>query len=109
MSETRRLSALRLPDGCVMRRKELYEYVTPEYIYDVELYEQADGTFYAVGLPRGSQRVVIYGSSVLPSAEQALQQLVDKIQRDGMPQRPSDIPSSVAAPSDGTELPDGDA
>jgi uncharacterized protein YpmB len=76
-------SRVKTPDGCTLRRKEQYEYVTPRNVYHVELFENQDGTFYAVGVPKDSNRLIVYGSNTAPSPEQALQVLVDKIQREG--------------------------
>lgn len=70
------------PEGCILRRKELYEYITPDNAYDVELYENSDGTFYAIGLPRDGERVIVYGSNVMDTADEAMHILVDKIRRE---------------------------
>jgi hypothetical protein len=82
-SESSGLSQIQTPSGCTLRRKEQYEYVTPNNVYNVELFENQDGTFYAVGVPRDSQRLIVYGSSIVSSRQHALQMLVDKIQREG--------------------------
>jgi hypothetical protein len=71
-----------LPAGHQLRRKELYEYTTQDNVYDVELFENQDGTFYAIGLPREGERLVVYGTNVLPSAHLALKALIDKIGRE---------------------------
>ncbi len=86
MSDTAKVnfSNVRVPEGCSLRRKELYEYTTPNNVYDVELYENADGTFYAIGIPRDGHRLVVYGSNIVQSGEMALQILVDKIRREGV-------------------------
>jgi len=98
MSETEEKAfyRLRLPEGCNLKRKETYEYTTPDYTYDVDLYENTDGTFYSIGVPRDSERLVVYGSNMMPSAERALQILVDKIKREGMDtlfSSPADAPT----------------
>jgi hypothetical protein len=77
-------SRVRIPEGCMLKRKQLFEYTTPHHVYDIELFEQQDGTFYAIGLPRDEERWVVYGSNIVDTAEQALQILVDKIQREGV-------------------------
>ncbi|MCL6444733.1 MAG: hypothetical protein K6T83_14980 [Alicyclobacillus sp.] len=74
-------AALELPAGCTIRRKETFEYTTPDNTYDVELYEDTDGQFYAIGVPREGP-VVVYGSNVLASPVMALQVVVDKIDRE---------------------------
>lgn len=78
------LSSLRLREGYTLRKKETFEYQTPHRIYDVELFEHADGTYHAIGIPRDTDKVVVYGSSVMSSAKYALQNLIDKITRDGV-------------------------
>lgn len=80
------MASLRIPDKCTLRRKETFEYVTPGYLYDVDLFQNADNTWYSIAVPRDSDRLVVYGSSELPSAKLALQALVDKIKREGMDQ-----------------------
>lgn len=80
------MANLRIPDECALRRKETFEYITPGYSYNVELYQNSDGTWYAIGIPRDSERMVVYGSSVLSSAKLAMQNLIDKIKREGMDQ-----------------------
>jgi hypothetical protein len=86
VSETTKVNfaKVRVPEGCSLKRKEFYEYTTANNVYDVELYENADGTFYAIGVPREGHRLVVYGSNVVPSGEMALQILVDKIRREGV-------------------------
>jgi hypothetical protein len=83
---TATMAQLRMPEGCNIRRKETFEYVTPHYTYNVELFQNADNTWYAIAVPRDSDRLVVYGSSVLSSAQLALQSLIDKIKREGMQQ-----------------------
>lgn len=80
------MAQLRMPEGCNIRRKETFEYLTPQYIYNIELFQNADNTWYAIAIPRDSDRLVVYGSSVLSSAQLALQSLLDKIKREGMHQ-----------------------
>jgi hypothetical protein len=82
-NSTSPFSQVSTPDGCSLRKKEQYEYTTPNNVYNVELFENSDGTYYAIGVPRDSERLIVYGSNISPSAEQALQVLVDKILRDG--------------------------
>jgi hypothetical protein len=86
MSEAKMVNfaKVRVPEGCSLKRKELFEYTTADNVYDVELFESADGTYYAIGVPRDGERLVVYGSNVVPSAEMALQIVVDKIRREGV-------------------------
>jgi hypothetical protein len=80
------MASLRIPQKCHLRRKEQFEYITQGYLYDVDLFQNADGTWYSIAVPRDSERLVVYGSSELPSAKLALQSLIDKIKREGMDQ-----------------------
>ncbi|QQE80381.1 hypothetical protein GI364_08165 [Alicyclobacillus sp. SO9] len=73
---------VKLPDGCFLRRKEYFEYVTANYAFDVELHENQDGTFYAIAVPRDTERVMVFGTKELGTAEAALKALVDKIRRE---------------------------
>lgn len=72
-----------LTEGSFLRKKELYEYTTPDNVYDVELYMNQDGTCYAIGIPREGERLIVYGTNVVPSADLALKQLLQKIERQG--------------------------
>ncbi|MCL6597116.1 MAG: hypothetical protein K6T81_00060 [Alicyclobacillus macrosporangiidus] len=71
-----------VPNGCTLRRKQVFEYTTPEQMYRVELFENPDGTCYAIGVPEDSERLIVYGSNVVDSPELALRILVDKIRRE---------------------------
>ncbi|MCL6592770.1 MAG: hypothetical protein K6T31_02225 [Alicyclobacillus sp.] len=103
MSNTTRPAFARVstPAGCVLRRKELYEYTTPDEVYRVELYENPDGSWYAIAVPSQDERLIVYGTPVLPSAQQALQGLVDKIARESALLQRSTTPApQPAAPSE---------
>jgi hypothetical protein len=84
MNNDSMLGQLRLPQGAKLAKKELFEYVTPDNIYDIELYTQLDGNCYAIGLPREGEKLIVYGSSVVPAPEVAIQNVIDKITRDLM-------------------------
>lgn len=75
---------VRVPEGGILKRKEMYEYTTPTNVYDIELFEHQDGTFYAIGIPREGHRLVVYGSNIVDDREMALTILVDKIRREGV-------------------------
>lgn len=75
---------IEVPEGTSVRRVERFEYTTPTHLYDIELFEEQDGTFYAIGIPR-ADKVVVFGSNRVPRAEQALQTVIDKIQREQLP------------------------
>lgn len=75
-------ATIEIPSECSLYRTETFEYRTPLGTYDIELFEQQDGQFYAIGLPRYEERVVVYGSNVVSSASLALASLIEKIERD---------------------------
>jgi len=78
--------SIRTPEGCILRRKETLEYTTAYNIYDVELYENQDGTYYAVGVPREG-KFIVYGSPIVETALTAVQTVIDKIKREGLEQQ----------------------
>lgn len=75
--------SLTVPEGCFLRKKTLYEYTTPDNVYDVELFENEDGSAYAIGIPREGRRVLILGTPVLPDKERAMQAFIAKVEREG--------------------------
>ncbi len=76
-------TSIKVQEGNFLRRKELFEYTTPMNVYDIELFENQDGTYYAVGVPREG-RVVVYGSAIIEDPSLAIQTVVDKIRREGL-------------------------
>ena len=66
-----------------LRKKDLYEYTTPDNVYDIELFTNQDGTCYAIGIPREGEQLVVYGTNMLPNAQKALAALIQKIDRHG--------------------------
>jgi hypothetical protein len=103
-----------VPNGCTLRRKQVFEYTTPEQTYRVELFENPDGTCYAIGVPEDSERLIVYGSNVVDSPELALRILIDKIRRESGIFHASAGTEEDAAASDsesettGSEGPDAD-
>ncbi len=77
-------SNIPVPPGCTLKRKETYEYTTPHAAYHVDLYENPDGTFYAIAVPEDSEKLIVYGTPNFISQEKALFSLVDKIRREGV-------------------------
>ena len=63
-------------------RKENYVYRVEGVEYAIELFETIEGKFYAIGLPTDPTKLIIYGSSVVDGAKIALQQTIQKIDRD---------------------------
>ncbi|MDQ0189003.1 hypothetical protein JI721_02020 [Alicyclobacillus cycloheptanicus] len=76
--------AVTLPEGCTLRRKETFEYVTAANIYDMELFQTQENMWYAIAIPREGERLIIYGSNEVQSAQMAIQIVVDKIAREGL-------------------------
>lgn len=79
-------SSIKVQEGNFLRRKELFEYTTSMNVYDIELFQNQDGTFYAIGVPKEG-RIVVYGSAIVNDRGLALQTVVDKIRRDGMEEK----------------------
>lgn len=76
--------SVRLPEGCTLVRKHAFEYTTTANLYDLDVYEHQDGKWHAIALPRGGNKVIIYGSNVVDTAQAAIQVVVDKIRREGL-------------------------
>lgn len=72
-----------IPEGSFLRKKEFYEYTTPDNVYDIEVYFNQDDTCYAIGIPREGEKLIVYGTSTVNDAELALKQLLQKIQHQG--------------------------
>lgn len=81
-------ASVRVPTDGTLRRMDVFEYTTATQMYKIELYENQDSTWYAIGVPRDG-KMVVYGSNIVSTAEQALQTVVDKIEREGQPYEPS--------------------
>lgn len=75
---------IELPEGSQLVRKELFEYTSEKGDYTIELFENRKGEFYAIGTPRHSDKLIIYGSPVMAEAIMALQTVIEKIEREGM-------------------------
>ena len=74
--------ALKLPDDSELMRKEWFTYRIDGEWYEIELFEKTTGEYYAIGTPANQDKLVIYGSAVVPSAQEALRQAIRKINRD---------------------------
>jgi hypothetical protein len=71
-----------IPEGGALLRKELFEYSNEKGRYDIELFEDTEGKFYAIGVPKDDERMIIYGSNVVASRAMALSIVMDKIERE---------------------------
>lgn len=74
---------IRIPESSRLTKKELFEYTTVHYIYDVEIHTDSNGTCYAIAVPREG-KMIIYGSPMVSSPEEALQIVIDKIHKEGL-------------------------
>ena len=72
----------KLKTGAELLRKEQFVYRIAGEEYDIELFESINGEYYAIGQPAHSDRLMIYGSSVVNSPVTALNQTIHKINRD---------------------------
>ncbi|KEO81654.1 hypothetical protein [Tumebacillus flagellatus] len=71
-----------VPEGGKLLRKESYEYQTDKGDFDIEVFENMKGEFYAIAVPRDDERLVIYGSNVTTSRALALSVVMEKIERE---------------------------
>ncbi|MBX6394775.1 MAG: hypothetical protein IRY98_03470 [Alicyclobacillaceae bacterium] len=74
--------SVEIPSGSTLLRKESFAYQADHGEYDIELFETPAGEFYAVGTPRFSDKIIVYGSPVVQHAGTALQIVIEKIERD---------------------------
>lgn len=82
MTETNNWVGVRLPEGAELLKKEAFTYSVREQEFLIEVFEQNDGKYYAIGVPQNDKRLIIYGSSIVDSKQMALQIVVDKIERE---------------------------
>jgi hypothetical protein len=82
MADANSWTGLRLPEGAQLVKKEVFTYTVREQEFKIELFEQHDGTYYAIGVPENDERLIIYGSSIVNDKRTALQIVVDKIERE---------------------------
>jgi hypothetical protein len=83
MAETRTWRQLDLPAGAQLLRKEVFEYASDQGEFIIELFENANGEFYAIGTPRHSDKLIIYGSPTVSDSFLAMQTVIEKIEREG--------------------------
>lgn len=81
--ESQPFQQVEVKEGTFLRKKEFYEYTTPDNVYDIELYINQNGTCYAIGIPRDGEKLIVYGTNEVKNAETALKQLFQKIERQG--------------------------
>lgn len=70
------------PEGCALVQKTQFEYTTPQHAYQLELVQNQEGLYFAVAVPKEG-KLVVYGSSIVPNAQGAIQSVIDKITRSG--------------------------
>ena len=73
---------VRLPDEAELLRKELFSYRVDSEWFDIELFENQNGQYYAIGTPGDKTRLIVYGSAVTADPQKALEQALQKINRD---------------------------
>lgn len=71
-----------LPEGSELLRKEQFEYTNQKGTYLIEMFETMKEEYYAIGIPKGDGKVIVYGSPILPDKTVALQTVIDKIERE---------------------------
>ncbi|WP_132944643.1 hypothetical protein [Tumebacillus sp. BK434] len=71
-----------IPEGGTLLRKETYEYQTEKGDFNIEVYENLKGEFYAIGTPNSGDKLIVYGSNITTSRALALSVVLDKIERE---------------------------
>ena len=82
MSHAPEWNGLKLPDDSELLRKEWFTYRIEDQWYDIELFEKSTGEYYAIGTPANKDKLIIYGSAAVSTAQDALHQTIQKINRD---------------------------
>ena len=73
---------LKLQEGTELLHKEQFIYRIANAEYTIELFESHNGEYYAIGVPVHTDRLLIYGSSIVNDPRKALDQTIRKINRD---------------------------
>jgi len=73
---------IKLQEGTELLRKEQFIYRIANEEYTIELFESHNGEYYAIGVPVHTDRLLIYGSSIVNDPRKALDQTIRKINRD---------------------------
>lgn len=73
---------IQVPEDAELLRKEWYSYRIGHEWFDIELFENQTGQYYAIGTPADKSRIYVYGSSIVGDPTTALAQTVKKITRD---------------------------
>jgi hypothetical protein len=71
-----------VPEGGTLVRKEMFEYTNDKGEYQIEVFENMKGEFWAIAVPRDDERLIIYGSNITSTRAMALSIVLDKIERD---------------------------
>ena len=72
-----------VPEGGTLLKKETYEYQNEKGDYSIELFENLKGEFYAIGVPKESEKLIVFGSNITVSRALALSVVMEKIDREG--------------------------
>ena len=73
---------LKLQEGTELLRKEQFIYRIANAEYTIELFESPNEEYYAIGVPAHTDKLMIYGSSIVNDPRKALDQTIHKINRD---------------------------
>ena len=73
---------LKLQEGTELLRMEQFIYRIANAEYTIELFESHNGEYYAIGEPAHTDKLMIYGSSIVNDPRKALDQTIRKINRD---------------------------
>lgn len=71
-----------IPEGMSLTKKEFFELSHPSGIYEIELFSTHKGECWAIGVPREDTRFIVYGSPVVNHPQDALQIVIQKINRE---------------------------
>jgi hypothetical protein len=82
MAESQSWTGVNLPEGAELLKKEVFTYTVRDQEFTIELFEQNDGKYYAIGVPKDDSRLIIYGSNIVDDKRTALQIVVNKIERE---------------------------
>ncbi len=73
---------IKLREGAELLRKEQYLYRIADQEFTIELFETSKDEYYAIGVPVNTDKLMIYGSSIVNDPVKALNQTIRKIDRD---------------------------
>ncbi len=63
-------------------QRSMFTYRIEGNEYTIELFERQSGECYAIGMPSDRDQIIVYGSAMVTEPKIALQQTINKINRD---------------------------